>query len=65
MGLSPKDNPCHSLRIGGACALLPVGNSDLVIRQMGRWSTQSSAIQHRASARTREWRSTKMEPGCQ
>ncbi|EGZ08979.1 hypothetical protein PHYSODRAFT_416719, partial [Phytophthora sojae] len=39
MGLSPKDYSCHSLRIGGACALLAAGNSDLVIRLMGRWSS--------------------------
>lgn len=35
----PKDYSCHSLRIGGACALLAAGKSDLVIRLMGRWSS--------------------------
>ena len=29
----------HSLRIGGACALLAAGMSDLVIKLMGRWSS--------------------------
>ncbi|RLN31497.1 hypothetical protein BBJ28_00019634 [Nothophytophthora sp. Chile5] len=39
MALSTKDFSCHSLRIGGACALLAAGKSDLVIRLMGRWSS--------------------------
>ncbi|ETP10248.1 hypothetical protein F441_14064 [Phytophthora nicotianae CJ01A1] len=39
MGLKPKDYSTHSLRIGGACALLAAGKSDLVIRLMGRWSS--------------------------
>ncbi|KAE9007782.1 hypothetical protein PR001_g13165 [Phytophthora rubi] len=39
MGLSPKDHSSHSLRIGGACALLAAGKSDLVIRLMGKWSS--------------------------
>jgi hypothetical protein len=34
MGLSPKDYSSHSLRIGGACALLAAGKSDLFIRLM-------------------------------
>ncbi|KAG4036863.1 hypothetical protein PC123_g27568 [Phytophthora cactorum] len=37
MGLSQKNYSCHSLRIGGACALLAAGKSDLVIQLMGRW----------------------------
>ncbi|RLN87592.1 hypothetical protein BBJ28_00021684 [Nothophytophthora sp. Chile5] len=39
MALSPNDFSCHSLRIGGACALMAAGKSDLVIRLMGRWSS--------------------------
>ena len=39
MGLKKKDYSAHSLRIGGACALLAAGKSDLVIRLMGRWSS--------------------------
>jgi hypothetical protein len=39
MGLAKKDYSTHSLRIGGACALLAAGKSDLVIRLMGRWSS--------------------------
>lgn len=39
MGLSPQDYSCHSLRIGGACALLAAGKGDLVIKLMGRWSS--------------------------
>ncbi|ETN01502.1 hypothetical protein PPTG_17227 [Phytophthora nicotianae INRA-310] len=39
LGLNPKDYSSHSLRIGGACALLAAGKSDLVIRLMGRWSS--------------------------
>ncbi|ETN18024.1 hypothetical protein PPTG_03746 [Phytophthora nicotianae INRA-310] len=39
MGFAPKDYSAHSLRIGGACALLAAGKSDLVIRLMGRWSS--------------------------
>jgi hypothetical protein len=39
MGLKKEDYSAHSLRIGGACALLAAGKSDLVIRLMGRWSS--------------------------
>ncbi len=39
MGLKRQDYSAHSLRIGGACALLAAGKSDLVIRLMGRWSS--------------------------
>ncbi|KAG2886420.1 hypothetical protein PC117_g25382 [Phytophthora cactorum] len=39
LGRPRKDYLTHSLRIGGACALLAVGNGDLVIRLMGRWSS--------------------------
>lgn len=39
MGLKKQDYSTHSLRIGGACALLAAGKSDLVIRLMGRWSS--------------------------
>ena len=38
-GYAPRDYSSHSLRIGGACALLAAGKSDLVIRLMGRWSS--------------------------
>ena len=37
---SPSDGSSQEgLRIGGACALLAAGKSDLVIRLMGRWSS--------------------------
>jgi hypothetical protein len=39
MGHRKQDYSVHSLRIGGACALLAAGKSDLVIRLMGRWSS--------------------------
>ena len=39
MGHRKQDYSAHSLRIGGACALLAAGKSDLVIRLMGRWSS--------------------------
>ncbi|KAE9046104.1 hypothetical protein PR002_g1847 [Phytophthora rubi] len=37
--LNPYDYATHSLRIGGACALLATGKSELVIRLMGRWAS--------------------------
>ncbi|KAE9354979.1 hypothetical protein PR003_g3067 [Phytophthora rubi] len=39
MGLPRSDYSTHSLRIGGACALLAAGKSDLVIRLLGRWAS--------------------------
>ncbi|OWZ02848.1 LOW QUALITY PROTEIN: hypothetical protein PHMEG_00025522 [Phytophthora megakarya] len=38
-GAEPKEYSTHSLRIGGACALLGAGKSELVIKLMGRWSS--------------------------
>jgi hypothetical protein len=37
--LEPKLYSTHSLRIGGACALLAAGQSELVIKLLGRWSS--------------------------
>ncbi|KAE9031060.1 hypothetical protein PR002_g9735 [Phytophthora rubi] len=37
--LNPDDYATHSIRIGGACALLAAGKSELVIRLMGRWAS--------------------------
>ena len=39
LGLDAKDYASHSLRIGGACALLASGQSELVIKLMGRWAS--------------------------
>ncbi|EGZ14430.1 hypothetical protein PHYSODRAFT_509117, partial [Phytophthora sojae] len=39
LGLPSKDYSTHSLRIGGACALLAAGKSDVVIRLMDRCSS--------------------------
>ncbi|GMF53580.1 unnamed protein product [Phytophthora fragariaefolia] len=39
LGLQKSEYSTHSLRIGGACALLAAGKGDLVIRPMGRWSS--------------------------
>eukprot|EP00644_Phytophthora_capsici_P016071 jgi/Phyca11/115152/e_gw1.28.579.1 len=38
-GADPQEYSTHSLRIGGACALLAAGKSELVIKLMGRWSS--------------------------
>lgn len=38
-GADPNDYSTHSMRIGGACALLAAGKSETVIRLMGRWSS--------------------------
>ncbi|ETM97690.1 hypothetical protein PPTG_24862, partial [Phytophthora nicotianae INRA-310] len=35
-GLDPSNYACHSMRIGGACALLAAGKRETVIRLMGR-----------------------------
>ncbi|KAE8913941.1 hypothetical protein PF002_g18196 [Phytophthora fragariae] len=39
VGLPRPDYSTHSLRIGGACALLTAGKSDLGIRLLGRWAS--------------------------
>ncbi|POM69146.1 Hypothetical protein PHPALM_14603 [Phytophthora palmivora] len=39
MGQTREDYSTHSPRIGGACALVAAGKSDLVIRLMGRWTS--------------------------
>ena len=38
-GLDPSTYSNHSIRIGGACALLAAGFSDTVIKLMGRWAS--------------------------
>ncbi|OWZ00819.1 hypothetical protein PHMEG_00027910 [Phytophthora megakarya] len=37
VGADPREYSTRSLRIGGACALLNAGKSELVIKLMGRW----------------------------
>ncbi|OWY94116.1 LOW QUALITY PROTEIN: hypothetical protein PHMEG_00036247 [Phytophthora megakarya] len=50
MGLSPKEYSCHSLQIGGACALLAAGKSDLVIRLMGSVHQAPGMVRDAASS---------------
>lgn len=38
-GLDPEEYGSHSIRIGGATALFAAGATPLVIRTMGRWSS--------------------------
>lgn len=44
MGLDEKSFSCHSLRIGGACALLAAGYGAEVIKLMGRWASWCFSI---------------------
>ena len=39
LGYDPRQYSTHSLRIGGACALLASGQGELVIKLLGRWSS--------------------------
>lgn len=53
-GLNPAEFASHSLRIGGATAIFAAGGSPLVIRTMGRWSSDIYEIYVRANDATVE-----------
>ena len=48
--LEPQNYGTHSLRIGGASALLAAGAPENVIQAMGRWSTDIHRLYSRANA---------------
>lgn len=49
-GFQPEFYGCHSLRIGGACALRAGGASDSMIQLMGRWQVLPSALGYQESS---------------
>ena len=56
IGLNPDQFGLHSLRIGGATALFAAGADPLVIRTMGRWSSDCYRLYVRACfSQTQGW----------
>ena len=48
LGIDPDELGAHSLRIGGATALFATGADPMVIRTMGRWSSDCYRLYVRA-----------------
>ena len=56
LGLQPEQFGLHSLRIGGATALFAAGADPLIIRTMGRWSSDCYRLYVRACfSQTMHW----------
>ena len=56
VGQEPAQFGLHSLRIGGATALFAAGADPIVIRTMGRWSSDCYRLYVRACFEaTQEW----------
>ncbi|KAJ1424700.1 hypothetical protein B484DRAFT_331097, partial [Ochromonadaceae sp. CCMP2298] len=49
-GFSTDNYGCHSLRIGGACALRAAGASEIMIQLYGRWQSEPSCLGYKAAS---------------
>jgi hypothetical protein len=49
-GFSTDNYGCHSLRIGGACALRAAGASESMIQLYGRWQSEPSCLGYQAAS---------------